>query len=131
MLKQLREISINNVDDIVKELRLNWKPGFPLWELFGKEIEDINLLFQLETALKQLCLLNHRLEKDPNLTKDTNFIKDLKRAMSSLLILLPQYDGIALIKDINGRHFHIELIACDHDSENIYPIRDFNLYFLD
>jgi hypothetical protein len=128
MLKQL----INNSADpknVLEKIQLNWDIGYPLIELFGSRVSDENLLIQLESALKQLCLLDYRLQKNPKLIKDKHFLKELKKGMNAFLILIPGYDGIALLKFLNGEYYHIEIIKCHHDSDNIYPLKDINLYF--
>jgi hypothetical protein len=113
----------------LQQIHLNWDIGYPLIELFGCKVSNENTLIQLESALKNLCLLDYKLQNKPILIKDKGFLKELKKGLNAFLILIPGYDGIALLKFLNGEYYHIEIIKCHHDSDNIYPLKDINLYF--
>jgi hypothetical protein len=126
MLKNLIKNDDTDVDSIVEDLELNWDEDLPLMQLFEKEVEDPNLLFQLERALKHLCILDHRLNMDPSLRHNEDFLKELKSAMNCFLILIIPYGyrGIVIMKCPNGENFHIEI-----GQERMYILKDFNFYF--
>jgi hypothetical protein len=123
MLKQL--INQSNTK-LVSDLNLNWDEHLPLMELFKKKVEDENLLCQLEQALKHLCVLDHKLDTKPSLRHHTDFQKELKSAMNSLLVLIIPYGyrGVALMKFTDKENFYIEI-----GQEPIYVLKDFNFYF--